>query len=782
MRADFPLFAVMVVIQVTVVGLVARLMMGLLTRTTATRYAVGVAGIFMVLVSPAMTWVLPTPAWWTSSREGLIVAPSVVKIASVPDEASDSLPSAAPVDAADGGDALRRGKEKQAAGVAPEVRVDAATLLTGVWLVGVVVGLVRWGRGWRYARQLGRSLSPLPLADDLRADLRAVFGVKKLPTMTVSEFTAQPMVLGVVRPVVVVPTVLTAGGDRRRLGEVLIHECAHVVRRDPWINAAEEWASLIYWFHPLVHGLRQQSSEAREELCDNYVLRSSSPADYAQTLLDLARGYGASPRFAVPLGMLGHRRPLELRISSLLDPRRSRATRSSPALLAGCLAALIVVSVLVGGVVEQKAGAVEPPQATVPVPAQEVVATEPLAIMPRSDTPAGRILAELEVLNRDELKRLEDEWLATLKRLADLGEDAVPEILAELDRTQDNMMLRCCGFVARPIGDKRLVPALIRAIPKTLVPSCSDYGLLTENDELADWAQKWDVDRENEGREYGFRRPLGEVVGSLRALTGQRFSEGELWWIHSSASPLSLSLQQTQFDRVARQWADWWEANAPGLIDDPAYHRVKLETPTRTTPTPFPPGQRYQVVEGMSGLVVQPAQQRGEDEVFHDLDTGRQSGLPRQWAGRVEESMDEILAWAAGEGFDIMGLQFTSADGATFYVLREIGMQVWELPAAYWRYASDEITFESLQQAGWRVEGNLIARKSADGDPDPAATAPFLCITREGSPVLLFVGVSILNKSPLKFGRYLGGDLELQLDSPFHVGRRLGMSVLVPKE
>ncbi len=110
----------------------------------------------------------------------------------------------------------------------------------------------------------------------------------------------------------------------------------------------------------------------------------------------------------------------------------------------------------------------------------------------RPDTPTGRLLDKLADQNAGSA-RYQDAWLRTLKAIVDLGPEAVPELIAELDATSDEMMLRCCGFTLRAIGDRRAMPALIRAIPKTLVPASSDMGLLAEDEALAKWAQQYDV-------------------------------------------------------------------------------------------------------------------------------------------------------------------------------------------------------------------------------------------------------------------------------------------------
>ena len=104
--------------------------------------------------------------------------------------------------------------------------------------------------------------------------------------------------------------------------------------------------------------------------------------------------------------------------------------------------------------------------------AQRLVASLPAGAVQRT----ARILVEFRKLNHtvDETEL----WCSLMRELVAVGRDAVPLISAELDATTENRMLRRLGFASRAIGDPRVVPALIRAIPKTLLPSSSDYGLI----------------------------------------------------------------------------------------------------------------------------------------------------------------------------------------------------------------------------------------------------------------------------------------------------------------
>src|SRR5262245_32913561 len=93
----------------------------------------------------------------------------------------------------------------------------------------------------------------------------------------------------------------------------------------------------------------------------------------------------------------------------------------------------------------------------------------------RPDTKVNRLLNESEQAFAQ--GRYEEPWATYLKQITDIGPEAVPDLIAELDTTESEIMLRNLGFILRAIGDKRAVPALIRAFPKTLRKSSSDMGL-----------------------------------------------------------------------------------------------------------------------------------------------------------------------------------------------------------------------------------------------------------------------------------------------------------------
>src|SRR5438876_1921774 len=131
----------------------------------------------------------------------------------------------------------------------------------------------------------------------------------------------------------------------------------------------------------------------------------------------------------------------------------------------------------------------------------------------------AQILLEFRKLNHtvDETEL----WCLLMRELVAVGREAVPQLCVELDRTTEDRMLRRLGFALRAIGDARAVPALIRALPKTLLPSSSDYGLLVGDKELTLFMQTHDLRKTKGGMYFDLGRPVREIVATLHDLTGQ---------------------------------------------------------------------------------------------------------------------------------------------------------------------------------------------------------------------------------------------------------------------
>jgi beta-lactamase regulating signal transducer with metallopeptidase domain len=127
--------------------------------------------------------------------------------------------------------------------------------------------------------------------------------------------------------------------DAERMTTVLLHERAHVARRDSLLGAIGDLACAVYWFHPLAWLVAARARLERERACDEAVLAQGVTAcSYAAALLDVARerAFGMA---------MADRSQLATRIRAILDPsKRGRGTRAARAMVA--VAAVVVAPIL----------------------------------------------------------------------------------------------------------------------------------------------------------------------------------------------------------------------------------------------------------------------------------------------------------------------------------------------------------------------------------------------------------------------------------------------------
>jgi beta-lactamase regulating signal transducer with metallopeptidase domain len=269
--------------------------------------------------------------------------------------ATNALRPAAPTAAADA-----RG---DSSGMALPITLASLSVL---YVAGVLILLVRLGREPFVLRRVSRASREvgdpawLQLFDEAARQAQVGQPVRLLQ----STEEVMPMTYGTRRPTVVLPgSADTWTDDRRRA--VLLHELAHVARRDCFVQKITSLACALYWPHPGVWwGARRLRTE-RELACDDVVLAAGAgPREYAGHLLDLARSLGAVPAPATALGM-ARARQLEHRLLAVLDAARNRAVLRRGRLafaIAASIAVLLPMAALRAAVVPVDRPAVEEQQ------------------------------------------------------------------------------------------------------------------------------------------------------------------------------------------------------------------------------------------------------------------------------------------------------------------------------------------------------------------------------------------------------------------------------------
>jgi hypothetical protein len=148
---------------------------------------------------------------------------------------------------------------------------------------------------------------------------RRQLGLRGRVALLQSPSLAVPVVVGLWRPAVIVPQSLACRADAGLISAVLLHELAHVRRRDYAWNLVLRLVRVLYWPHPLAWSLTRAVSSAREAACDAFCVGALGDRSlYGQTLLEVAASLVArpSPSNSPALGMAMAR---SLQLATRLD-------------------------------------------------------------------------------------------------------------------------------------------------------------------------------------------------------------------------------------------------------------------------------------------------------------------------------------------------------------------------------------------------------------------------------------------------------------------------------
>ena len=226
-----------------------------------------------------------------------------------------------------------------------------APYVTLLWGLGVLFLALRLLGGVWVSARLGRKgrLAPVHYQQRL-LELSRRLGLKRPVRLLESRAVAVPVVAGLLKPVILLPTSALTGLSPLQLEMILAHELAHVRRRDPLVNALQHLVETALFYHPAVWWVSNVVREEREACCDAVATRlCGNPLAYAETLARLERLRGPGP---LVLAASGGR--LKARIERLLGLRS--APTGSPLVTFGL--ALGLVGLLgVAGVMAQSGGA-----------------------------------------------------------------------------------------------------------------------------------------------------------------------------------------------------------------------------------------------------------------------------------------------------------------------------------------------------------------------------------------------------------------------------------------
>ncbi len=357
------LWVINVLIHATVLTAVLLCVAMLFRRRAAMRYWILCCGLVLVLASPAVSalvqsrgsgWLvlapptetipaaavavsvqptlandspmqsLPTPQVNASITPSIQDANGIEEVASAPIMSKPMMAADVPANPSAATPAVKDSRSPM------QWLAITVTIATVIWAVGAMLLLLRMTIGWIRLAGILRRAEPITDPDYVAAFTKASALVgchdECKPRLVASDEISGPLAAGIFAGSVVLPKRLIAESSPTELAEVLVHEVAHVVRRDQIVVLLQNLVAAIYWPHPLVRKLNRELAKAREEVCDNFVLATTDAPIYSRTLLSLAQLVQRPETIPGSVGFFASRWKLEQRVAGLLDESRDTQT------------------------------------------------------------------------------------------------------------------------------------------------------------------------------------------------------------------------------------------------------------------------------------------------------------------------------------------------------------------------------------------------------------------------------------------------------------------------
>jgi beta-lactamase regulating signal transducer with metallopeptidase domain len=199
---------------------------------------------------------------------------------------------------------------------------SCARYLPWMWLIGAPLTFVVLTTGVVGAERLRRAsriIDDGPIVQACDRLMQAMHVTRRV-TVAVCERLAAPVLVGIVRPIILMPVGALTYWSVDEIEMVLLHELAHVRRWDNLVNLGQRIVESLLFFHPAVWLVSSWVRREREACCDAIVVdRTARPHAYAELLVALAAQMPRSVLFHPAASSAMAAGPLRGRIRRILQ-------------------------------------------------------------------------------------------------------------------------------------------------------------------------------------------------------------------------------------------------------------------------------------------------------------------------------------------------------------------------------------------------------------------------------------------------------------------------------
>jgi beta-lactamase regulating signal transducer with metallopeptidase domain len=207
-----------------------------------------------------------------------------------------------------------------------------------IWFLIICAKCIQLATGLWGTSRLKR-INVLPLDSNWNKRVRQLTSelhIGQMVTLLESGLAKVPMAIGHIKPVILIPIGLINALTPAEVEAIIVHELAHIKRRDYLVNLLQCLLEIVFFFNPAVLWVSQLIKTERENCCDDLALaQNSNKANYIRALLSCEEYQSGVPAFA--MGFPGGKNSLFDRVKRMADNRNYSLGTFEKGILAICL-------------------------------------------------------------------------------------------------------------------------------------------------------------------------------------------------------------------------------------------------------------------------------------------------------------------------------------------------------------------------------------------------------------------------------------------------------------
>lgn len=230
------------------------------------------------------------------------------------------------------------------------VLAENVSLLAMIWFAGFIIFTARFFGGFYITKKLkysGTSFVPAEWqnrANSICYRLKILKPVRLLESVNVNV----PIVIGYIKPVILMPVGMLTGMEGEQVEAIIAHELGHIYRNDFLINTLQSLGEIILFYHPAAWWISHKIREERENCCDDIAVSvCGDKLTFAKALANLEEVIMKNKQFALAIK---NQKTLMGRIKRLFDTGHNKIRYSEKFLVSAVILAVLLTTTIFASV------------------------------------------------------------------------------------------------------------------------------------------------------------------------------------------------------------------------------------------------------------------------------------------------------------------------------------------------------------------------------------------------------------------------------------------------